>query len=40
VAPNKSTLSYANKHRPAEMFEELFMNTLARFRSLGVLAAK
>ena len=37
VAPNKSTLSYANKHRPAAMFEELFMNTLARFRSLGEL---
>ncbi len=35
--PNKSTLSYANKHRPAAMFEELFMNTLARFRSLGEL---
>lgn len=34
AAPNKSTLSYANTHRPAEMFEELFMNTLARFRSL------
>jgi len=37
VAPNKSTLSYANRHRPAAMFEELFMNTLARFRSLGEL---
>jgi len=37
VAPNKSTLSYANAHRPAAMFEELFMTTLARFRSLGEL---
>jgi len=37
VAPNKSTLSYANKHRPAKMFEELFMNTLAQFRALGEL---
>jgi hypothetical protein len=36
-APNKSTLSYANAHRPAAMFEELFVNTLARFRSLGEL---
>lgn len=36
-APNKSTLSYANAHRPAEMFKELFMNTLERFRSLGEL---
>lgn len=35
--PNKSTLSYANAHRPAEMFEELFVNTLTRFRSLGEL---
>jgi hypothetical protein len=24
VAPNKSTLAYANKHRPAELYEELF----------------
>ena len=37
VPPNKSTLSYANKHRPAAMFEELFMTTLARFRSQGEL---
>ena len=35
--PNKSTLSYANAHRPAAMFEELFVNTLTRFRSLGEL---
>lgn len=40
VAPNKSTLSYANKHRPAAMFEELFMNTLARFRSQGELGPR
>lgn len=37
AAPNKSTLSYANKHRPAAMYKELFMNTLARFRSQGEL---
>ncbi len=37
AAPKKSTLSYANAHRPAAMFEALFMNTLARFRSLGEL---
>ena len=24
VAPNKSTLSYANQHRPAKLYEELF----------------
>jgi hypothetical protein len=32
VAPNKSTLSYANKHRPAKLYEELFYTSLARFR--------
>jgi Domain of unknown function (DUF4372)/Transposase DDE domain len=32
VAPNKSTLSYANKHRPAKLYEELFYTALGRFR--------
>ena len=32
VAPSKSTLSYANKHRPAKLFEDLFYTALARFR--------
>ena len=32
VAPNKSTLSYANPHRPAKLYEELFYTALARFR--------
>jgi hypothetical protein len=39
VAPNKSTLSYANKHRPAALYEELFYTALGRFRDekgLGV----
>jgi hypothetical protein len=39
IAPNKSTLSYANKHRPAELYEELFYTALGRFRDdkgLGV----
>jgi Domain of unknown function (DUF4372)/Transposase DDE domain len=31
-APNKSTLSYANEHRPAGLFEDLFWATLKRFR--------
>lgn len=31
-APNKSTLSYANEHRPAALFEELFWTSLKRFR--------
>jgi hypothetical protein len=39
VAPNKSTLSYANRHRPAALYEELFYTALGRFRDekgLGV----
>ena len=32
VAPSKSTLSYANQHRPAKLYEELFYTALARFR--------
>jgi hypothetical protein len=43
LAPNKSTLSYANQHRPAELYEELFYTALARFRSedgLGVRKRK
>ena len=32
VAPNKSTLSYANRHRPAALYEDLFYTALARFR--------
>jgi len=32
VAPNKSSLAYANEHRPAELYEELFYTALGRFR--------
>ena len=32
-APNKSTLSYANGHRPAALFEDLFQVALQRFRT-------
>jgi len=32
VAPTKSTLSYANKHRPAQLYESLFYTALGRFR--------
>jgi hypothetical protein len=32
VAPNKSTLAYANKHRPAKLYEDLFYTALERFR--------
>jgi len=33
-APNKSTLSYANAHRPAELFEDLFYRLLEFYASL------
>jgi len=36
-APSKSSLSYANKKRPAELFQQLFWTTLARFRSQSML---
>jgi len=36
-APNKSTLSYANANRPAEMFEELFYQLLEFFRNSGMI---
>jgi hypothetical protein len=42
-APNKSTLSYANEHRPAALFEDLFYTSLNRFREqqgMGVRKAK
>lgn len=39
-APNKSTLSYANAHRPHAMFEELFFTALDRFRSQGGLGSR
>jgi len=32
-APNKSTLAYANQHRPASLYESLFWSLLARFRA-------
>lgn len=34
-APNKSTLSYANAHRPWEMFRDLFYQTLILCREAG-----
>lgn len=39
-APNKSILSYANRNRPAELFEDLFWAALDRFRTNGQLGAK
>lgn len=38
-APNKSTLSYANEHRPAALYEELFTTVLGQFRSQKTLGA-
>ena len=35
VAPNKSTLSYANRNRPAALYEELFYTALGRFLGAG-----
>jgi len=37
TAPNKSTLSYANKHRPSALYEELFWVMMNRFRLNGRL---
>ena len=39
-APKRSTLSYANEHRPAALFEELFWTALARFRDQQDLGAR
>lgn len=39
-APNKSTLSYANEHRPASLFEELFYTSLNRFRNQQGMGAR
>jgi hypothetical protein len=39
-APLRSTLSYANKHRPAALFEDLFWTTLDRFRQQQLLGSR
>lgn len=39
-APNKSTLSYANAHRPAELFKDLFYQTLDHFSSRRLLGER
>jgi hypothetical protein len=39
-APNKSTLSYANEHRPAALFEDLFWTTMNRFRDQQALGGR
>ena len=35
AAPKKSTLSYANSHRPWQMFRDLFYDTLATCRTVA-----
>jgi hypothetical protein len=35
--PNKSTLSYANAHRPARIYEDLFFRTMDHFRQNKML---
>jgi Domain of unknown function (DUF4372)/Transposase DDE domain len=39
-APNKSTLSYANEHRPAALFEDLFYTSMNRFREQQAMGAR
>jgi len=39
-APRRSTLSYANEHRPAALFEDLFKTALARFRDQQMLGLR
>jgi len=39
-APLRSTLSYANQHRPAALFEDLFWTTLGRFREQRLLGSR
>lgn len=36
-APNKSSLAYANRHRPAALFQQLFWKAVERFRSQSML---
>jgi hypothetical protein len=44
AAPKRSTLAYANAHRPAALFEDVFHRLLARFvsncRHAGSFASK
>jgi hypothetical protein len=39
-APHRSTLSYANQHRPASLFEDLFWTLLKRFRNEGKFGSR
>lgn len=39
-APKRSTLAYANTHRTAALYEDLFWTVLNRFRSQGILGGR
>jgi hypothetical protein len=39
-SPNKSSLSYANQHRPAALFEDIFWALLAKFRQNSKLGVR
>jgi hypothetical protein len=39
-APVRSTLAYANQHRPAALFEDLFWTALGRFRNQQLLGGR
>jgi hypothetical protein len=39
-APKRSTLSYANEHRPAALYEAVFWTVLQRFRGQGALGGR
>jgi len=40
TAPSRSTLSYANAHRPAELYEDLLWTVIARCRANGGLGQR
>jgi hypothetical protein len=39
-SPKKSTLSYANEHRPAQLYEDLFWTLMSRFRATGAMGCR
>ena len=39
-APKRSTLSYANRNRPAALFEDVFHGALATFRGQGIMGGR
>ncbi|CAO0824508.1 hypothetical protein DFAR_670017 [Desulfarculales bacterium] len=40
ATPKRSTLSYANQHRPSSSFRTLFFKAMERFRAQGSLGKK